>query len=284
MRRGDPTLRGAAPGVPKNADCLAPLKRGARLPEGCRLPCLGGRGPIPLRLGARCSEERRLPGPLRRVVPDPLERGCRSSEEVRSPCPGGVGCRRLRRAIGSLSRGVGRRRLRRVVGSLSRWNWLAGPPKSAGCPVPVERGRPCSEEREVPCPGEVRRAVPRRAPSADPRWVGGLPLSREGGSLASRNGVPYLRRGRFPYPFGMGCRTSEEADFPVPLEPGAVPPKRSISLFRRGSAPGAPKSSACLTPSRLRTRCSEERRLLNPGSERSRSPSEEAARPCPGGT
>jgi hypothetical protein len=83
---------------------------------------------LAVRLGARPSEECRLPGPVWAWGPAPsrrwalagVEPGCRPSEEVRFPCPDGVRGLRLRRASGSLSRGMGGPWLRRAAGSLSR--------------------------------------------------------------------------------------------------------------------------------------------------------------------
>jgi hypothetical protein len=77
----------------------------------------------------------------------------------------------------------------------------------------------------------------------------------------------------------MGCRTSEEADFPIPVERGAVPPKRPISLslwngvpyLRRGRFPcpfrtgrRTSEEADFPVPSRLGARCSEELRLPDP--------------------
>jgi len=204
-------------------------------------------------------------GPPRRLgFPVPVRRCVRCAEARRLRCPGGVGCRRPRRAAGSLSRGTGWPVLRRVPVARSRGR-VACAPKRAACrsrwegslraearrlPFPVERGRPCSEERGVPCPGEVRRTVPREAPRTEPRWVGALPRSRSGGS------------GR--------------------LEPGAAPPRR-LGL-RVPVRPGAWCAEARRLPDPGEVRRAMLRRApcASPRVERSRSPSEEAGRPCPG--
>jgi hypothetical protein len=337
--------RGATPGAPKRSACRAPVRPSARRPEGCRLP--GPESGVPLGSSARGSEEPRVPGPgeaelvrpgwnggagpprrlglpvpvrrcarcaeARRVrcpvgwgavgpegplvpcpvelafrcseelrLPGPVELAFRCSEELRLPGPGGTGwparrsvpvarsrwsgdsrapksagfpaparcggrCperRRVPNPVGSgpcpgrgrgaLAGGTGFPVLRRAPVARSRWNWLAGAPKSSGCPVPVElaarcaeaRRLPgparsdarCAEARRLPDPGEVRRAMLRRAPCASPR----------------------VERSRSP---------SEEAGRPCPgwnWLGGA--PKRAVCPAPRNWLGGAPKRAVCPAP------------------------------------
>jgi hypothetical protein len=306
--------RGATPGAPRGAACRAPVRPGARRPEGCRLP--GPESGGPLGSGARGSEEPRVPGPgearlirpgwngaphLRggsvslsrwggvptaprgRWFPVPVELACRFAEARRLPGPGGTGWPMLRRAP------VAR----------SRWNWLAGAPKSAGCPVPVETGLP----------------VCRSAPVARFRWgwLVGLPKradcpvpAERGRPCSEERGVPCpcevrraVPRGTpLPTPVGRGPAPIEVGGL-WPVETGAPALRRgSMSLSRWNGGARAPKSSGFPVPVRPGARCAEALRLPDPGEVRramlrrapcasprvepSRSASEEAARPCPG--
>ena len=93
-----------------------------------------------MRLGARCSEERRLPGPERRDDPDPMERG--------API------------------------LRRGPVSLSRWGGVPSAPKSRWFPVPMKLA--CRPSEECRSPGLVKLAC---QPSEECRLPGFVELA-----------------------------------------------------------------------------------------------------------
>jgi hypothetical protein len=151
-----------------------------------------------VRLGARCSEERRLPGPVRRVdltrwggvpaapksfrFPVPVELAGRPSEECRLPGPGGAVSPVLRRARGLLpprcdAQCSEERRLSCPVGSgscpyrsgysLAGWNRVARAPKSSGFPV-LLAGSPYPEGRGTGVRGRGFNAVMLRSAEADP--------------------------------------------------------------------------------------------------------------------
>ena len=144
--------RGATRGAPKSAVCRAPLGRGpAPIEEGSLWPV--GTGcrtseeadvPVPSRFSARCSEERRLPGPV----------------EVQRPV--------LRRAPFASPRYRAEPLiLRRGFATLPRWNLTPGAPKSAACHVPVA-GSPYPEGRGTGVRGRGFDAVMLRSAEADP--------------------------------------------------------------------------------------------------------------------
>ena len=234
-----------------------------------------------MRSGARCSEERRLPDPGGGVTL-PARRGARDSEEPLVPCPGEAQLAAPRRKPSAMPRGRGPIPVR-LGARCSEERRLPGPERW-GCPDPVGWGAADSEEPSVPCPGETGLPTLRRVPVARFRWSGFARAPKSARSPAPEARRAVLRRAPSAVPRWVGALPQSKRGLTGRSVLGAVPPKRPMSLSRRGSAPGAPKSAACLAPSRCSARCSEERLLLHPGTERSRSSSEEVLRPCPGGT
>jgi hypothetical protein len=155
---------------------------------------------VPARLGARGSEELRLPD---------LE----SASLRRAGSPAGT-CRSALRGVpiaGFLEAGRGAPRSTETLpqggGGPIPVGRTLGAPKSSDCPIPLRRGFPGqggtgwrrSEELRCPGPGEARRAALRRVPVAWPRE-------------ARRAG---LRRAPVAWPrLGWGARGSEESRVP----------------------------------------------------------------------